>query len=133
MRRVVQASGLPSFELMTDFDSLWKTSVRFRRVSRELEPLLRELHGAFADPAATRVALDHLLTFLAAGGRTDANCETTHYFTNATEGLWNDLPQELRTILDDMSGTLHDSIHAESIARTFEATPEQLLERLRRL
>jgi hypothetical protein len=39
----------------------------------------------------------------------------------------------LRAILDDMSGTLQDSVHAENIARTFEATPEQLLERVRRV
>ena len=31
-----------------------------------------------------------------------------------------------------MGGTLHDAIHAENIARTFEATPEQLLERVRK-
>ncbi len=116
-----------------DFGALWKTSVRFRRASRELEPLLRELHAAYGDPAATRRALEDLLTFLSGTGRTDANCETTHYFTNATESMWSGLPEELRGILDDMSGTLHDSIHAESIARTFEATPEQLLERLRRI
>src|SRR5688500_5965769 len=70
-----------------DFDALWKSSVRFRRVSRELEPLLRELHGAFADATETRRALEDLLTFLAGTGRTDANCETTHYFTIATEPL----------------------------------------------
>ena len=116
-----------------DFDALWKSSVRFRRASRELEPLLRGLHESFGDPAETRRALEELLTFLAGSGRTDANCETTHYFTNATEAMWTGLPEELRGILDDMSGTLHDSIHAEPIARTFEATPEQLLERLRRV
>src|SRR5688572_4489345 len=116
-----------------DFDALWKSSVRFRRVSRELEPLLRELHAAFSDPVETRRALENLLTFLANAGRTDANCETTHYFTTATEPLWTELPGDLRGILDDMSGTLHDSIHAEPIARTFEATPEQLLERVRRI
>ncbi len=116
-----------------DFDAVWKSSVRFRRASRELEPMLRRLYEAFGDSQETRRALDELLTFLAGAGRTDANCETTHYFTNATEAMWTALPEELRGILDDMSGTLHDSIHAESIARTFEATPEQLLERLRRL
>src|SRR5688572_31196427 len=66
-----------------DFDALWKSSVRFRHASRELEPLLRELHGAFGDPVETRRALEDLLTFLAGSGRTDANCETIHYFTNA--------------------------------------------------
>lgn len=115
-----------------DFEAIWKSSVRFRRASRELEPLLRDLHAAFPDASDTRRALENLLTFLAGAGRTDANCETTHYFANATEALWTSLPETLRGILDDMSGTLHDSIHAEPIARTFEATPEQLLERLRR-
>jgi len=114
------------------FDALWKRVVRFRKVSRELEPLLHALHDAFGDAAATRNALEQLLQFLAAAGRTDANCTTTYYFTSATEPLWQDLPPELKAILDDMSGTLQDSVHAENIARTFEATPEQLLERLHR-
>lgn len=114
------------------FDALWKQAVRYRRVSRELEPLLRALHASFDDAAATRKALESLLVFLAADGRTDANCTTTYYFTSATEPLWSALPAELRAILDDMSGTLQDSVHAENIARTFEATPEQLLERVRR-
>jgi hypothetical protein len=114
------------------FDALWKTAVRYRRVSRELEPLLRGLHDAFGDAAATRTALEELLAFLAGPGRTDANCTTTYYFTSNAEPLWQHLPPELRAILDDMSGTLQDSVHAENIARTFEATPEQLLERLRR-
>src|SRR5688500_81501 len=86
--RVWPSTPCSKKRMSEDFDALWKTSVRFRHVSRELEPLLRELHDAFADPAATRIALEHLLTFLAAAGRTDANCETTHYFTNATEAMW---------------------------------------------
>jgi hypothetical protein len=115
------------------FNALWKSSVRFRRVSRELEPLLHELHDALPDAAATRTALEHLLAFLAGPGRTDANCTTVYYFTSNAESLWQSLPPELKAILDDMSGTLQDSVHAENIARTFEATPEQLLERLRRV
>lgn len=116
----------------TGFEEVWKSSTRFRRVSRELEPLLRALYDAFGDAEATGRALGDLLAFLAAAGRTDANCTTTYYFATATEGLWQDLPAELRSILDDMSGTLQDSIYAETIARTFEATPEQLLDRLKR-
>jgi hypothetical protein len=118
---------LPSFE------ELWRLSARYRRVSRELEPLLRELHAAFPDARATRETLERLLQFLAGAGRTDANCTTTYYFATATEPLWEHLEGELRAILDDMSGTLQDSIHAANIARTFEATPEQLLERLRKV
>lgn len=116
-----------------DFDALWRKSVRYRRVSRELEPLLRALHDGFGEESATRRALGQLLAFLASpNGRTDANCTTVYYFTSGAEPLWQELPPDLRAILDDMSGTLQDSVHAENIARTFEATPEQLLERLRR-
>lgn len=115
------------------FEELWKASVRYRRVSRELEPLLHGLHDAFGDAAATRDALEQLLAFLAGAGRTDANCTATYYFTSNTEPMWQNLPAELKAILDDMSGALQDSIHAENIARTFEATPEQLLERVKRV
>ena len=119
---------------MSEFDALWKQSVRYRKVSRELEPLLHALFDALPHPASSRFALEQLLTFLASpAGRTDANCTTTYYFTTAAEPRWQSLPSELKAILDDMSGTLQDSVHAENIARTFEATPEQLLERVRRV
>jgi len=119
---------------MSGFDELWKGSVRYRRASRELEWLLRDVHQSFAAPAALITSLDRLLSFLASeSGRTDANCSTTYHFFSATEELWRGAPDALRAILDDMSGTIQDSIHAPAIARTFEATPEQLLERVRRV
>ena len=116
---------------MSDFAELWRSSVRFRRASRELEPLLHGVYSAFGDPVALRAALEPLLTFLASNvGRTDANCSTTYYFVTATEDAWRDAPEPLRGILDCMSGTLQDTVYAPNIARTFESTPEQLLERL---
>lgn len=119
---------------MSEFDDTWRSVVRFRRVSRELEPLLRAVKDAFGDAAALREALERLLEFLASErGRTDANCSTTDAFIAATEEQWRSAPDALRAILDDMSGTLHDAVYAPNIAKTFEATPEQLLERLRRL
>jgi hypothetical protein len=121
---------------MADFDALWKTSVRFRKVSRELEPLLRATHHdvARADLPALKSSLERLLIFLATTlGRTDANLTTTHYFFTACEAEWRALPDAYCAILDDMSGTLHESVYAPNIAKTFEATPEQLLERLRAL
>lgn len=117
---------------MPDFEATWKAAVRYRHVSRELQALLRDVHASFADPLALQRALQRLLSFLAGeSGRTDANCTTTYYFISATEEQWRGAPAPLRAILNDMSGTLQDSIHAPHIARTFESTPEQLLERLR--
>jgi hypothetical protein len=120
---------------MDDFDALWRSSVRFRRASRELQTLLRAVHDAFAgDDAVLRASLERLLVFLAsAEGRTDANCSTTYYFMTAAEPRWRALRADLRAILDDMSGTLQDSVYAPDIAKTFESTPEQLLARLRAL
>ena len=116
--------------VMTDFESLFRAAARFRRISRELEPLLRDVHASFGDDVALRSTLDNLLLFLTTPlGRTDANCSVTNAFMSASESQWR--ASTLAPILDDMSGTLHDAIHAENIARTFEATPEQLLERVR--
>ena len=120
---------------MSDFGALWKMAARYRRVSRELEPLLRSVHGELArgDAGALHAALEALLVFLSGSGRTDANCATTYYFFTETEEEWRGLPEGVRAILDDMSGTLQDSVYRPDIARTFEATPEQLLERLRKI
>jgi hypothetical protein len=116
---------------MNDFDEVWRASVRFRRASRELEPLLHDVHAAFGDDAALRPALERVLAFLTTpAGRTDANCCVTDQFISATEDRWR--TSTLAPILEDMGGTLHDAIHAENIAKTFEATPEQLLERVRK-
>lgn len=119
---------------MSDFAEVWKSVVRFRRASRDLEWLLRDVHAAFADDSTLRTALEALLAFLASSaGRTDANCAVTDQFLNATEEEWRGAADPIRTILEDMSGTLHDAVHAPQIARTFQATPEQLLERVRSL
>jgi hypothetical protein len=119
---------------MSSFEELWKGALRSRRVSRDLQFLLRAVYDAMLDPSAVRAPLEALLVFLASDeGRTDANCSVTYYFVAATEQRWRELPEGFRAILDDMSGTLQDSIHAPNIARTFEATPEQLLKRLRRI
>lgn len=120
---------------MSGFDELWRSAVRYRHASRELQPLLHAVHDDLAggDLAALRASLENLLVFLtSAEGRTDANCSTIHHFFNETESLWRPLREDFRTLCDDMSGTLHDAIYAPDIARTFEALPEQLLTRVRR-
>ena len=121
---------------MSEFESLWKAAVRYRRATRELQQQLSGVHGDLdrRDLPALRVSLERLLTYLASEpGRTDANCSTVDAFFNAVEPLWRDLPEEWRGVFDDMSGTLHDAIYAPDIARTFEATPEQLLQRVRKI
>ena len=121
---------------MSGFDALWRSAVRYRRVSRELELLLHAVHDDLerSDLLSLRASLENLLTFLASGaGRTDANCSTVFHFFNETESIWRPLREDFRAICDDMSGTLHDAIYAPDIARTFEALPEQLLERVRRI
>lgn len=120
---------------MNEFAELWKAAVRFRKASRELQPLMRAVYEAMSlDDVLLRVALEQLLAFLASeAGRTDANCSTTYYFITATETRWRGTRGELHAILDDMSGTLHESIYAPDIAKTFESTPEQLLSRVRAL
>lgn len=115
---------------MDDFDPLWRAAVRYRRTSRELEPLVRELFDSFGNEAALGPALERLLVYLTMPeGRTDANCTVTDAFVAASESRWRG--SSLDAILEDMGATLHDAIHAEPIARTFESTPEQLLARLR--
>ena len=116
---------------MSEFDEVWRHAVRFRRISRELEPLMRAVHSAFGDDTALTAALERVLMFLTTPqGRTDANCDVTDHFIALSEERWRE--SSLAPILSDMGGTLHDAIHAPNVARTFEATPEQLLERLRR-
>jgi hypothetical protein len=119
---------------MDEFDEQWRAAVSFRRASRELEGLLHAVYNAFRAPSALPDALEAVLVFLTSTpGRTDANCSVTDHFISATEAEWRGLEQPLRSILDDMGGTLHDAIYAPNIARTFGATPEQLLERVRAL
>jgi hypothetical protein len=118
------------------FEDLWKASIRYRHASRELEPLLRDVHASLSagDDASLKADLVRLLEHLAGEqGLTDANCATVHYFFEAAEPLWKPLQPELRLIFDDMSGTLRESIYAPHIARTFNSTPKQLLERVRAL
>ena len=46
---------------------------------------------------------------------------------------WDHVPEEFQDILQDLAMGLHDTITAPDIARRCDSTPEQLLERLRRI
>ena len=88
---------------------------------------------------ALRDSLDALLTFLASpAGRTDPNCRTVDHFFHFSEDYgwdpdWDDLPDAFQDILSGIAGALHDTVGAPEVARDLESTPEQLLERLRRI
>ncbi len=122
---------------MSDFDSLWTGALRYRHVSRRLEPLVRAIYVDLSNDHGVMVLksdLERLLSFLASDeGRTDANCCAVDRFFNKCKHLWSDLPLALPKILDDMSGTLHDAIYAPAIAHNFDSLPEQLLQRLRQI
>ncbi len=112
---------------------------------QEVTPGLRPLlEGAYeqivqvpADLPHLKASLDRLLTFLCSPiGRTHANCVETdrfilwHFDWPVT---WEHLPESYTDVLGDIGGTLHDTFGAPEIAENFDSTPEQLLERVRRL
>jgi hypothetical protein len=115
------------------FESLWRSAVRYRQVTRDLEPRVRAVHRDLLERSpALKADLEKLLAFLASErGRTDANCCAVDFFFSQCQSAWSDLPPALRDIFDDMSGTLHDAIYAPKISANFGSLPEQLLERVR--
>lgn len=84
-----------------------------------------------------KLSLEGLLAYLATPeGRTDINCKETEWvfaLHDENRFSWEHLPVEYQLIIDDISMQLHDSISAPEIAENFESTPEQLLERIRKL
>jgi hypothetical protein len=115
------------------FETLWRSAVRYRRVTRHLQPLVRAVHRDLVERSpALKSDLEALLAFLASErGRTDANCCAVDFFFSQCQSSWAQLPPPLRDIFEGMSGTLHDAIYAPKIAANFGSLPEQLLERLR--
>ncbi len=107
-------------------------------ISPELEPLLRALHHVLSQrsikvtevKAATVDVLRYLTT---PTGRTDANCWAVNLFMLEDWGpveLDLAVGDALNDVLADMGGALHDTIEYPDIARMFESTPEQLLQRV---
>ena len=123
---------------MRDFEELWRSAVRFRHVSHPLKTLVYNvvLEGLRddVDLPALRYSLDALLAFLSSPeGRTDANCCSVDRFFSNFEGQWTNVPAEFASILDMLTGTLHDTVYAPQIAAHFDSLPEQLLNRLRKI
>ena len=121
---------------MQTFEQLYRPAAD---VDAALHPLLEQLHRCLTrrpvDLPAARAAIVGVLEFLASpSGRTDANCQAVDFFLMQDEAWDADkLPESFVEILADMSGALHDTVSAPDIAANFDSTPEQLLERARRL
>lgn len=126
---------------MTTFEGAYSRAVGRRKdVSPKIASLLRELHSqACARPLnreSLKQALIELLEFLATPeGKTNSNCWTVDLFccSDDWEIGWEDLPEDLVDILGDMGGALHDTVQAPEIAHNLDSTPEQLLDRARKL
>lgn len=87
--------------------------------------------------ALLKDAMGLLFTFLSSPeGRTDANCRYADSFLMRgieDDAYWAHLPEPFQAVLWDAGGQLHDTVTAPKVARNFESTPEQLLERTRGL
>lgn len=126
---------------MAGFEDIYSRAVARRQdVSPELKPLLHRFYEVACarplNPVALKGVLVGLLEFLATPeGRTNSNCWAVDLFcmSDDWERDWGELPQEFIDILTDMAGALHDTVKAPDIARNFDSTPEQLLERARKL
>lgn len=123
---------------MSDFDDRYKHATGFRKVAPDLRPLVAALHSSVEAAArggprdAVVSALVALIEFLASErGRTDANCCVVDSFFADVDA--SALPDDVRAVVSDLSGALHDAIYAPTIAANFECLPEQLLERARKL
>lgn len=109
--------------------------------SPELQKLVTAVTDCITDRPTDllrlKSTLESLLYFLTTPiGRTDENCSSTDLFflLHDENGFnWDHLPEDFQLILDDIGGQMHDTISAPKIARNFESTPEQLLERVRKL
>jgi len=121
---------------MQSFEQLYHSAAN---VDAALRPLMERLHQCLTlrpvDSPALKAAIVAVLEFLASAiGRTDANCRAVDFFL-APDDAWDtdQLPEPFVDILADMSSALHDTVSAPLIAANFQSTPEQLLERARRL
>jgi hypothetical protein len=100
--------------------------------------LLIQLKDACLTGDAARIlnALEALLEWLTApGNNTDKICRAIDVYvcTEIWQLLPDNLTEDIRELLYDVGGQLHDTHRAREVAENFDSTPEQLLARTRRL
>jgi len=112
-----------------------------KMTSPELQKLIEAVHGCIierpTDLVRLNLSMENLIGFLTMPvGHTNQNCkETDLYFCLHDNNGFNcdHLPEDYQLILDDIGGQLHDTIESPEVAKNFESTPEQLLERIRKI
>lgn len=121
---------------MRSFEEVYADAVDVEGVDPRVVDALRALYSATAGGGAGSVViaplLQDLLEFLVSpDGRTDANCRAVDYFFCLGDWSWGHLPEPWESLFADLGGGLHETVAAPDIAEALQATPEQLLERVR--
>ena len=126
---------------MADFEKEWNKLFENNLTFKEkIPPTLKRIVGDVYLANTTQPvlverivdAVESLLEFLTTPeGRTDINCQATNLFFAVADGWnWDSMPDELVNIVSDIGMTLYGTVSNPEIAKNFESTPEQLLERL---
>ena len=121
---------------MRTFDEVYAEAVDVEGVDPRVVEALRALYDASAGnrsgSAVIAPLLLELLEFLASPqGRTDENCRAVDYFFCLGDWSWEHLPEPWESLFADRGGGLHETVAAPDIAEALQATPEQLLDRVR--
>jgi hypothetical protein len=82
-------------------------------------------------------AMENLLLWLnQPEDNNDSNCKHIDYFISVEimpEKNFEEIPENIRSILFDMGATLHDAHTSPKVATNFDSTPAQLLVRVQNL
>jgi hypothetical protein len=103
-----------------------------------IDELLEDLLQACSKPQVSRPkikqSMEDVLIWLTQNN-TDANCRKVDLFVciKMDKMLTEKLPKDIRDILFDMGGALHDTHSSPTVAENFLSTPKQLLDRARDL
>lgn len=123
---------------MKSFENTYRAAVEGSEASPELVERLRALYEAVPAGSsglpAIRGRLVDLLEYLCSdAGRTDENCKAVDYFFCLGDWTWEALPGPYQEIFADMGGALHDAVADPDIAEALQATPEDLLAKVKAL
>ena len=126
---------------MKKFNEGFMTFCSRLNISQELKPLLsvvyNQIHSSKVNLQLLKESLINLLLFLSKPENcTNSNCKAVDLFFCVDDHWnkrWDDLPEDYQHILNDIGGCLHDTISNPDIAKNFDSTPKQLLERIEKL